>query len=111
LNMIQELAKKDKGGRGFTGYQVNPTIAGSVGTRLQHLSKGERVSLFQSPASATSIEQTNLRQCSSCRSLITSPTAHFCERCGEALKTKCKNCNSENDSEHDYCIECGSKMS
>ena len=114
LNLVQESVKKDpKGGRGFTGYQVHPSIASSVTERLKLLSKGEPISLFKgAPASPspTPRDVSELKQCLSCETIIASVSARYCERCGNALTIRCQNCNNPNEATYDYCLKCGSKM-
>jgi len=115
LNIIRESAKKDpKGGRGFTGYQVHPSIASSVTDRLKLLSKGEPISLFKSaPASQipSPSDAAELKQCLSCETITSSVSARYCERCGNPLTIKCQKCNNPNQATYDYCLKCGNKIS
>jgi len=115
LNLVQESVKKDpKGGRGFTGYQVHPSIASSVTERLKLLSKGEPISLFKGAQASPSLapsDVSELKQCLSCETIIASVSARFCERCGDPLTIRCQKCNNPNEATYDYCLKCGNKMS
>lgn len=112
-NILEEMKVKDwKTNKEYVGHRIAEDIYPTLKERILSLQRGESLLVLtpSTPGNAVSKKPEKITHCPKCNTLITSPSARYCELCGIPLKANCPRCGKELSLEYSFCLNCGRRF-
>jgi len=106
-----ELAKQQDTMKTREGYRINRSIFPMMEKTITSFLNGESLSpLARSLPPIEGKEDYITKQCSKCKSMMTSAAAIYCELCGAPLMIPCWKCGKETLCRWEFCNYCGASL-